>query len=77
VNWVGGQVPNAFGCALGAMQLILYFIYYDKKGGDEKKHTSADNAIELGPATSGNRKAHQAQDEKPKRDAQNGVDGHV
>uniref|UniRef100_A0A7C8YNB4 Bidirectional sugar transporter SWEET n=2 Tax=Opuntia streptacantha TaxID=393608 RepID=A0A7C8YNB4_OPUST len=71
-------VPNGFGCALGAMQLALYFIYYDKKkGGDEKMPTSADNAIELGSTKNGNGKAHQAQDEKGKPNIQHGVNGDV
>lgn len=57
-------VPNGFGCALGAMQLILYFIYYDKKGGDEKKPTTIDHAIELGHTSPMVNK--KAQDEKSK-----------
>ncbi|XP_062024855.1 bidirectional sugar transporter SWEET1 [Rosa rugosa] len=42
-------VPNGFGCALGALQLILYFIYHDNKGGDTKKQQpSAEDNVELG-----------------------------
>ncbi|GMH17128.1 hypothetical protein Nepgr_018969 [Nepenthes gracilis] len=47
-------VPNGFGCGLGALQLILYFIYYDKN-----KKTTDDNAIEMGPE----KNPHQAQDQ--------------
>ncbi|XP_074321057.1 bidirectional sugar transporter SWEET1-like isoform X2 [Silene latifolia] len=54
-------VPNGFGSALGAMQLILYWIYYDKKDGDEKKIT---HSIEMGLNGSG--KPHQiSKDGKP------------
>lgn len=42
------QVPNGFGCALGALQLILYFVYRDKKGNDTKKQLSAEDTAELG-----------------------------
>ncbi|KAL9234200.1 hypothetical protein vseg_009095 [Gypsophila vaccaria] len=56
-------VPNGFGSALGAMQLVLYFIYYDKKSGDEKK-TTAEHSVEMG--LNGTDKAHQiSQDGKP------------
>ncbi|KAK9740913.1 hypothetical protein RND81_03G070400 [Saponaria officinalis] len=59
-------VPNGFGSALGAMQLILYFIYYDKKSGDEKKATT-DHSVEMGlNGLNGNDKAHHiSQDGKP------------
>ncbi|KAJ6405433.1 hypothetical protein OIU84_013402 [Salix udensis] len=30
-------VPNGVGCGLGALQLILYFIYRNNKGGEAKK----------------------------------------
>jgi len=30
------QVPNGVGCGLGALQLILYFIYRNNKGEDKK-----------------------------------------
>lgn len=30
------QVPNGFGCVLGALQLILYGIYYDRERPAEK-----------------------------------------
>lgn len=40
------QVPNGFGCGLGAMQLILYFIYRNK--GEAKKPTF-DHCMEMGP----------------------------
>lgn len=33
-------VPNGFGCGLGAIQLILYFIYRKHKGNDAKKPTA-------------------------------------
>lgn len=42
------QVPNGFGCALGALQLILYFVYRDNKGNDTKKQLSAEDTVELG-----------------------------
>lgn len=60
-------VPNGFGCALGAMQLILYFIYYDKKRPVNKKKPTADNVVELGlanPTTNGKGNGT-AQDTKP------------
>ncbi|KAM5562464.1 hypothetical protein ABKV19_017604 [Rosa sericea] len=42
-------VPNGFGCALGALQLILYFIYHDNKGGDTKQQQpGAEDNVELG-----------------------------
>ncbi|XP_004290589.1 PREDICTED: bidirectional sugar transporter SWEET1-like [Fragaria vesca subsp. vesca] len=37
-------VPNGFGCALGALQLILYFFYRDIK----KQQPSAEDSVELG-----------------------------
>ncbi|KAH7833923.1 hypothetical protein Vadar_011068 [Vaccinium darrowii] len=39
-------VPNGFGCALGAVQLILYAIYCDKKG--ETKKANANRSLEMG-----------------------------
>ncbi|XP_040995932.1 bidirectional sugar transporter SWEET1 [Juglans microcarpa x Juglans regia] len=42
-------VPNGFGCGLGTMQLILYFIYRNKKGGTKKPpSTSAEESLEMG-----------------------------
>lgn len=41
------QVPNGVGCGLGALQLILYFIYRDNKG-EAKKPISAPS-LEMGP----------------------------
>uniref|UniRef100_A0A7C8ZNM5 Bidirectional sugar transporter SWEET n=2 Tax=Opuntia streptacantha TaxID=393608 RepID=A0A7C8ZNM5_OPUST len=71
-------VPNGFGCALGAVQLILYMIYYKKKPKDEQKTTTTQD-VELGqvnPETNGleNEKAQQLiQDSKPNTDhLQNG-----
>ncbi|XP_074263699.1 bidirectional sugar transporter SWEET1-like [Silene latifolia] len=59
-------VPNGFGCALGAMQLILYFIYYDKKAADEKKTTAAEHSVEMGSG-----KPHQiSKDGKPSLNGQ-------
>ncbi|KAL5075604.1 hypothetical protein RYX36_014588, partial [Vicia faba] len=48
-------VPNGLGSVLGAIQLILYFIYHDNKG-IPKKHgsTTDENSMELG-----NGKTHQ------------------
>ncbi|CAK7346847.1 unnamed protein product [Dovyalis caffra] len=40
-------VPNGVGCGLGALQLILYFIYRNNKG-EAKKPISA-HALEIGP----------------------------
>ncbi|KAJ6735915.1 RAG1-ACTIVATING PROTEIN 1 [Salix viminalis] len=40
-------VPNGVGCGLGALQLILYFIYRDNKG-EAKKPISA-HSLEMGP----------------------------
>lgn len=40
------QVPNGFGCVLGALQLILYVIYYDRECQAEK--TSASESVESG-----------------------------
>ncbi|KAJ4846552.1 Bidirectional sugar transporter sweet1 [Turnera subulata] len=39
-------IPNGFGCGLGAMQLILYFIYRDNKG--EGKKPTSDQSVEMG-----------------------------
>ncbi|KAI4337911.1 hypothetical protein L6164_016275 [Bauhinia variegata] len=44
-------VPNGVGSALGAMQLILYFIYCDKKGkGKSKEPTTEEESMEMGTA---------------------------
>lgn len=40
-------VPNGFGCALGAMQLILYAIYRKNKGGADKL-SGRDDSMETG-----------------------------
>jgi solute carrier family 50 protein (sugar transporter) len=40
------QVPNGFGCSLGAVQLVLYFIYRDNKGGTKKP--TAVESVEMG-----------------------------
>ncbi|XP_022141554.1 bidirectional sugar transporter SWEET1 [Momordica charantia] len=40
-------VPNGFGCGLGALQLILYFVYRDRGAASEKKPTSA-GSMEMG-----------------------------
>ncbi|KAL6214590.1 hypothetical protein ACLB2K_014022 [Fragaria x ananassa] len=43
---ISSIVPNGFGCALGALQLILYFFY---KGGDTKKQQpTAEDSVEPG-----------------------------
>jgi len=44
------QVPNGVGSALGAMQLILYFIYRDNKGGGGKKAPTEEEFMEMGDA---------------------------
>ncbi|XP_031278984.1 bidirectional sugar transporter SWEET1-like [Pistacia vera] len=40
-------VPNGFGCALGTMQLILYFIYHKNKD-EQKKPEAANGSVEMG-----------------------------
>lgn len=44
------QVPNGFGCGLGAVQLILYFIYRDSKGNEAEGISDGNVDAELGPA---------------------------
>lgn len=44
------QVPNGVGSALGAMQLILYFIYRDNKGDAVKKAPTVEEFMEMGDA---------------------------
>lgn len=41
-------VPNGFGSGLGAVQLILYAIYRDKKGGGGAKRAAGDGSAEMG-----------------------------
>lgn len=45
--YILSQVPNGVGCGLGALQLILYFIYRDNKG--EAKKPIAAPSLEMGP----------------------------
>ncbi|KAL4273841.1 hypothetical protein GQ457_13G022210 [Hibiscus cannabinus] len=52
-------VPNGFGCGLGTMQLILYFIYRDNKGCPDMKKQSGNGSIELGAEKQGNGKVLQ------------------
>lgn len=40
------QVPNGFGCGLGATQLVLYIIYRDKKG-KAKQGPTAEESVEF------------------------------
>lgn len=42
------QVPNGFGCGLGALQLILYFIYRDLKGNEAEDASKGTVDAELG-----------------------------
>lgn len=47
------QVPNGFGCGLGALQLILYAIYRKNKGGQKEKSVGKggvanDDSLEVG-----------------------------
>lgn len=42
------QVPNGVGSALGTMQLVLYFIYRDKKGAPRKQPPTEEESVELG-----------------------------
>jgi len=44
------QVPNGVGSALGTMQLILYFIYRDNKGGAKKQAPTEEEIMEMGNA---------------------------
>ncbi|XP_073135535.1 bidirectional sugar transporter SWEET1-like isoform X1 [Henckelia pumila] len=46
-------VPNGFGCLLGAMQLILYAIYCNKK--DEEEKSTAGVSLEMGLSNGSNR----------------------
>lgn len=39
------QIPNGFGCGLGAVQLILYAIYRDNK--HENKKSSPEESVEM------------------------------
>ncbi|KAE9608923.1 putative SWEET sugar transporter [Lupinus albus] len=41
-------VPNGVGSALGALQLILYFIYRDNKGAQKKQTPIEEETIEMG-----------------------------
>ncbi|KAK7282648.1 hypothetical protein RIF29_11590 [Crotalaria pallida] len=41
-------VPNGVGSALGAMQLILYFIYRDNKGAPKKQPPIEEESMEMG-----------------------------
>ncbi|KAK7320901.1 hypothetical protein VNO77_30828 [Canavalia gladiata] len=43
-------VPNGVGSALGTMQLILYFIYRDKKRDQKKPTTQEEEAMEMSTA---------------------------
>lgn len=44
-----GQVPNGFGCGLGALQLILYFIYRAPRPAPDEKPTNNDGPnMEMG-----------------------------
>ena len=43
------QIPNGFGCGLGTMQLILYFIYCNNKGPGETTKPTANGTVEMGP----------------------------
>ncbi|XXG60777.1 hypothetical protein AAC387_Pa04g2605 [Persea americana] len=42
------SVPNGFGCGLGALQLILYFIYRDLKGNEAEDASKVTVDAELG-----------------------------
>lgn len=55
-------VPNGFGCGLGTMQLILYFIYRNNKG--ESKKPASDESIEIGSGKSPSSVVNGKQDEQ-------------
>ncbi|GLU16599.1 hypothetical protein SLE2022_330260 [Rubroshorea leprosula] len=40
-------IPNGFGCGLGTVQLILYFIYRNNKG-EPKEKSTANGVVEMG-----------------------------
>ena len=42
------QVPNGFGCGLGVVQLILYFIFRGNKGESETKKPTDVESVEMG-----------------------------
>ncbi|KAL2519921.1 Bidirectional sugar transporter SWEET1 [Forsythia ovata] len=49
-------VPNGFGCVLGAVQLILYFIYHGNKG--EAKKRNKDESLEMGKRKTSQENVH-------------------
>lgn len=70
------QVPNGFGSGLGALQLVLYFIYRDsskgstgsiKKASSSSTAATADESMEMGVA-----KPHQSKQSMAISGAQDG-----
>ncbi|EEF36254.1 bidirectional sugar transporter SWEET1 [Ricinus communis] len=43
-------IPNGFGCGLGTLQLILYFIYRNSKASAEAKKQPTSQSMEMGPS---------------------------
>lgn len=41
------KIPNGFGCALGTLQLILYFIYCGNKGEKSADAEKNEKSVEM------------------------------
>lgn len=41
------KIPNGFGCALGTLQLILYFIYCGNKGEKSADAEKDEKSVEM------------------------------
>lgn len=41
------KIPNGFGCALGTLQLILYFIYCGNKGEKSEDAEKDEKSMEM------------------------------
>ncbi|KAA8538329.1 hypothetical protein F0562_027848 [Nyssa sinensis] len=66
-------VPNGFGCGLGAMQLMLYAIYRDKKVMTKKGSSSGDGGMQMGLSS----KPHHQEEEEKQSKTHQSQDGHV
>lgn len=58
------QVPNGFGCGLGAVQLILYAIYRNHKG-EPSKAVADDDAAAIEKAVAAREKSDHGLQLKP------------